>query len=167
MSTQSLTVEQARTALADAEAAQREERRAELTTRLASVRAELRAERESFSKLERQVHNAQVDLNNVRSAILATSDALSRVQAAKPEIADHLPDDPEVVQWTRHCEQYEARLKELQAQRRALPNVERMRFDGVQLRDRIQQLEFAERDLLNQLNNALASTRVGGVFAPL
>lgn len=163
MSTQS--VAQARTALAEAENVQREERRAQLITQLATTRAELRAHRESFEKLCKQVEQAQSDLDSLRSELMSTTDALSRWQEAKPSCADLLPTEPKSIAWRTNCAALEKQLEKLRAQRVALPNVEAMRFEGVQLREKIRALAFAEQSLLRTLNHESAPENLrGGVF---
>lgn len=161
-----LSIAEARAALSQAEAAQAKERRTALAADLAAVRSELRTARKTFDKLSKEVMEGQANLDNVRGNIIAVSDALSRLQTVKPACADLLPDDEEVVEWRTHCATLETRLEQLRAKRLALPNTEALRIDGVNLRQRIQQLEFAENNLLNELSGTLAQNRVGGVLAP-
>jgi DNA repair exonuclease SbcCD ATPase subunit len=163
MSTQSIA--QARTALAEAESAQREERRAQLITQLATTRAELRTARESFEKLCKQVEQGQSDLDSLRSERMSTTDVLSRWQQAKPSCVDLLPNEPESIAWRTNCAALEKQLEKLRAQRGALPNVEAMRFEGVQLREKIRQLVYAESSLLKTLNHETAPENLrGGTF---
>ncbi len=163
MSTQSIA--QARTALAEAESAQREERRAQLITQLATTRAELRTARESFDKLCREVEAAQSDLDSLRSELMSTTDALSQWQQAKPSCAELLPTEPESIAWRTNCAALEKQLEKLRAQRATLPNVEVMRFKGVQLREKIRALAFAEQSLLRTLNHETAPENLrGGTF---
>jgi septal ring factor EnvC (AmiA/AmiB activator) len=159
-----VSVIEARAQLAQAEADARKERRAALTKQLAEVRAELRTKRKTFNKLSKEVMEGQADLDNVRGSILAVSDALSRLQTAKPACADLLPDDPESKEWRENCAVLSARLDKLRAERQSLPNVELLRNQGVQLRERIQQLAYAESNIVNELEGTLAQNRVGGTF---
>ena len=161
-----LSVVEARAQLDAAEAAEKKVRRSKLTAELAAVRAELRTKRKAFAKLSKEVMEGQANLDNVRGNIIAVSDALSRLQTVKPACADVLPDDPESKEWQENCAVLNARLDKLRAERQSLPSVELLRNEGVQLRERIQQLEFAESNLLNELSGTLAQNRVGGVLAP-
>jgi septal ring factor EnvC (AmiA/AmiB activator) len=159
-----LSVIEARAQLAQAEADARKERRAALTKQLAELRAELRTKRKTFDKLARRIMQGQADLDNVRGSILAVSDVLSRLLTVKPACADLLPDDPESKEWLENCAVLNVRLDRLRAERQSLPNVELLRNEGVQLRERIQQLEYAESNIVNELEGTLAQDHVGGTF---
>lgn len=166
MSTTSFAVEQARAALAQAEAMQREERRAELIDQLKATRAELRVKQRGLEKLRRQVFKGQADLDNIRAEIGVVSEALSIFESRKSAVADHLPNDPETVQWRNQCKALEAELERLRLKRVSLPNIELLRAEGAALAQRVQALQFSESNILNALDGTLAQSPVGGVFAP-
>lgn len=165
MSTQSV-VEAARVQLAQAEAAQREERRAKLIERLAQVRAELLDKRAELEQLSARVLKAQSDLDNARNSILVRTDDLAELEAARPAVADFLPDDSEVRAWNQKRSALLAELDRLRAARIVLPPLEAMRFDGVNLAKRVQDLMFAESSILNELDGVIGKWPSGGVFAP-
>jgi len=160
-----LSVVAARVALAQAEVRAADERRAALTKQLGEVRAELKTARKTFDKLAKQVMAGQAKLDAIHSNQMFTMDALGRLQSVKPAAADFLPGDPEAVEWADNCRILSERLEKLKREKLTLP-MEALRLEGVQLRDRIQQLAYAESTLLNDLHGAVAAERVGGVFAP-
>lgn len=160
------SVAHARAQLAEAETAQAKERHAQLVAQLALTRKTLRTEQRELEKLKRKIFKGQADLDNCRAEINSYSDALAMIQAQKPAVADHLPSDPDVVEWRNKCERLEDALEILRARRVALPNVELLRIEGVNLAKHVQELLFAETSILGQLDGSIAQSRVGGVFAP-
>ena len=152
---------------AQQEVEQRKERRTKLTKRLAEVRAELRSKRSAFDKLAKRIMQGQEDLNAVNGNMMAVIDALGRYQAAKPAVVDFLPSDPEAVEWNDNVRILSKRLEKLKTGKLALPNVQLVRIEAIGMRDRIQQLEYAESNIVNELEGTLAQNRVGGVFAPI
>ena len=141
-------------------------KRADDVKQLKAVRAELRTKRAAFDKLAKRIMQGQEDLNAVYANQTAVIAALGRLQDAKPEIADFLPNEPEVLEWKDNVRILTGRLEKLKAARLALPNVELLRIEAVQLRERIQQLQYAESNCLHRLDGTVATTRPGGVFAP-
>ncbi len=159
-------VAQARELVAQAEAAQAKERRVQLIDQLKTTRAELRTQQKALEKIRGQVFNGQADLDNVRREIGVVAEALSMFEGQRPSVAGYLPEDPEVLAWRDKCATLEAELERLRAKRVALPNIELLRAEGVNLAQRVQALQFSESNILNALDGTLAQSPVGGVFAP-
>jgi predicted nucleic acid-binding Zn-ribbon protein len=156
----------ARTQLTEAEAVAAKERRAALVAQLKSTRAELRTHQRTLEKLKRQIFKGQADLDNCRREIGVVSEALAMFESRKPAVADHLPDDPETVQWRNQCNALESELERLRKKRMALPNLSVLRGEGVTLAQRVQALQFSESNILSALDGTLAQSPVGGIFAP-
>lgn len=167
MSTTSFAAAEARTVLAQNEEEQKELKRAQQIAQLATIRTELRTKQAVLNALPQKIADAQNDLDNTRRHLLAVSDELSTLEHAKPEMAEYLPTDPEVVEWNARRADLEAKLGELRAQRAGLPNVELMRIEGVNLHRRVGELVYAESNLLNQLKGTHAQVPPGGVFGVL
>jgi hypothetical protein len=162
MSTQSVV--EARALLAAAEAAQRDAHRAELIEQLRKVRAALLSESHNLEQMSQKVMKAQADLDNTRNQILVVVEAIGISAQQRPAIVEYLPGDPEAVAWSSKHSALEQEHARLLAVRRALPDVERMRIDGVNLAKRVQELMYAESSLLHQLDGSLAQWPVGGTF---
>lgn len=160
----SLSVIEARTQLAQAEADARKERRTKLIEDLRTVRSELKAKRKTYAQLERKVLEGQAALDSIYSSQMAVIDARGRLQTVRPEIADFLPNDPEVLEWNDNIRILDERLVKLREARSKLPNVQLLRAEAMRTHDAIMQLEWREGNILNELNNSLAKNRVGGVF---
>ena len=116
--------------------------------------------------MKRQIDKGQNDLDNIREEIGILSNALAMFEAQKPDAADYLPEDPEVVAWRNKCATLEAELERLRSKRVALPNIELLRAEGVNLAQHVQALRYAEANILKALDGTLAQSPVGGVFAP-
>ena len=157
----------ARLLIQQAEESQRAVRRAQLIEQLKVIRADIRTYQREFEKLKRQIDKGQTDLDNCRAEIVRHSDALSSTLLQKPAVADHLPLDDDVVDWRSRCETLERGLQILRARRVALPNVELLRIEGVNLAQRIQALQFSANALINTLNGTIAQSPVGGIFSPM
>ncbi len=160
------SVAQAQAVLARAEEAQRAERKAALVAQLKSTRSELRTQQQALEKLRRQVFKGQADLDNVQREQQLYLNALGVNAQRKPDVADLIPDDPEVMAWRMRENDLEANLARLRAQRSALPNLELLRADGVRLAQQVQALQYAESNILNTLTSDIGEGRKGGVFAP-
>jgi len=132
--------------------AEAEERRAELTQQLASVRAELRVKQPELARLKVVVLNQQAAEDNLRRKILSRRDTINTLHAERPAVADVLPDDPDVLNWRAAVEAREAEVLALQDELRAMPNINLLRTEGVELTQRIQALQHAEVNLLNALS---------------
>lgn len=160
MTTSSIVV--ARAELAAAEAAQREERRAGLVAQLVRVREEIRTKQPAYEALCNRIIVAQNDLDNVRAEILSVDSALSRLGAAKPEVAAFLPDDPETKTWEHNCAELRKELEQLRTRRSAIGSVELQRIEAVNLREELRALRYAETNTLRLLNNEVAPTSLHG-----
>ncbi len=168
MSTTSFAAAEARAVIEQHEAEQRELRRAERIANLAAIRTELREKQTVLNALPQKIAEAQNDLNNTRNHILAVSDAISTLERNRPEMYVYLPDDPECVAWNSERTALQSQFDELRAQRAALPPVELMRIEGVNLHRRVQELVFAESNILNQLRgSSFAQVPPGGIFGVL
>jgi hypothetical protein len=162
MSTPPISVTLARVALAEAEVTARAHRRTELIERLRKVRADLRVESAALETLSKKVMEAQTNLDNVRSRILTIVEAIGMLAAQRPATVDYLPEDPEAVRWLEKHRGLEEERVRLLSLRSALPNIELMRIDGVNLAKRVQELMYAEAAILGELDGSLAQFPVGG-----
>jgi predicted nucleic acid-binding Zn-ribbon protein len=160
------SVAQAQAMLAQAEEAQRAERRAQLVAQLKTTRSELRTQQQALENLKRQVFKGQAALDNILREQQMYLNALGANAQRKPACAEMLPDDPDVVAWRMRETDLEANLARLREQRAALPNLELLRGDGVLLAHQVQALQYAESNILNTLTGSLATKPEGGVFAP-
>ncbi len=167
MTTSVVKVAKAKAVIAQAEAAHVKEERARLTAQLKQVRASLRVKRPALERLQRQVFSGQADLDNLRRAQNVTIEALARLEAARPECADYLPDNAEVTSWSTDVATLKARVERLKLERMALPNIELLRRQGVELAQEVQSLLYAESSLLSVLGGYTARGRVGGSFGVL
>jgi chromosome segregation ATPase len=131
--------------------AQAESRRPALIQQLHAVRTELRALRPQFEKLKVNVLNLQAEHDNIMLAVTVREEGVSELLRDKPAVADVLPDDPEVVQWSAALEQKRTEITQLRAALAAKPNLYSLRLEGVELASRIQSLQFSESSLTNQL----------------
>jgi hypothetical protein len=164
MSTPSIT--EARAQLANAEAAERAERHQKLVSQLAAVREELRVKGAELEQMQQKILQSQADDENVYHSILVVLDAIGTSSANRPAVADYLAADPEVVAWQQKHDALVAEHARLLSERRALYPVELLRSEGLQLRDRVQSLIYAEQNLLNALDGSVGRGFVGGVVAP-
>jgi chromosome segregation ATPase len=131
--------------------AQAESRRPALIQQLHAVRTELRALRPQFEKLKVNVLNLQAEHDNIMLAVTVREEGVSELLRDKPAVADVLPDDPEVVQWSAALEQKRTEITQLRAALAAKPNLYSLRLEGVELASRIQSRQFSESSLTNQL----------------
>lgn len=144
------------------------EHRTTLIKKLTDVRALLHELEPKLAKLKAAVFTRQAEENNFVSRLQVRNDDVSTWLAARPRVADYLPDDPEAVDWQAALEARQAKVEELHVQHRALPNLYELRAEGVELTQRIQGLHFEENNLLNALagrpHNEIATGSVRTVF---
>ena len=162
----SFAVAQARATLADAESAQREERRKQLITKLAETREALRLESAALDKMRADVLALQAIYDGNRRSLELLDDLLGLHQQARPAVAEYLPADPQVVAWSSKERDLRAERARVLNQRLGLPNLALMRLDGAQLAKRVQELMFGEGAILNELEGMAGQFPPGGVFAP-
>ncbi|HEV2484117.1 MAG TPA: hypothetical protein VGT08_01180 [Terracidiphilus sp.] len=159
-------VAHARAQLTEAEAVAAKERRAQLVAQLRSTRSELRTETRKLEKLKQTIFTGQAALENVLREQQMYLNALGMNAQRKPSCAELIPADPEVVEWRMRETDLETNLARLRARRAQLPNLELLRVEGVQLAQHVQQLMYAENNLINELDGGVGVVPVGGVFAP-
>jgi hypothetical protein len=161
-------VEEARAQLARAEEAVNAERRTELIGKLAAVRAEIREGRARYGKLRLKIHAQRQDRGNAQEKINSVLRELADSEAARPAVADFLPEDPDVVRWRKHHEALQAKRIRLIGQRDALPDpdsngdvTEAAAYEGPQ--GKIAALEFSEANILRMLGPGRPEAIVTGV----
>ncbi|MGB8028804.1 MAG: hypothetical protein WCF30_03980 [Terracidiphilus sp.] len=160
------SADELRAQLAEIEATERKERRTKLVANLVAVRGELKIKRREFEKLAKKIFNAQPELDAIHRNMMSVIAAQGYHAAGRPAVCDFLPNEPEAVQWFDGVRTLNERLEELKKAKQTLGNIELLRIEAIGIRERVQQLEFAESDFINQLQNSSGVDRVGGVFAP-
>jgi DNA repair exonuclease SbcCD ATPase subunit len=166
------TVAAAKAVLAQADAAEAEASRTRLVEQLKVVRADLHTLRPQLENLRLRVMGLQADEENIARAISVREERISELMATRPECANWLPLDPDVLQWSTALEEKRAELVKLREAGRALPNLYQLRLEGVELATRISTLQYAETNILNRLSGTsgrawggkLVTSSVGGVF---
>jgi chromosome segregation ATPase len=141
----------AKAELTRAKAAQAGARRSDLIANLKTVRQELRKLHPKLERLKVTVLNLQAEHDNIMLAVTVREEGVSELLRDKPTVADVLPDDPEVVQWSAALEQKRGEITQLRAHLAAQPNLYSLRLEGVELASRISGLQFSESSLTNQL----------------
>jgi hypothetical protein len=134
-----------------AQAAQAGAGRSGLVATLKAVRQELRVLLPKLEQMKVTVLNLQAEHDNIMLAVTVREEGVSELLRDKPAVADVLPDDPEVVQWSAALEQKRTEITQLRAALAAKPNLYSLRLSGVEIASRIQSLQFSESSLLNQM----------------
>jgi DNA repair exonuclease SbcCD ATPase subunit len=141
----------AKSELARALATQNDTRRSDLIANLKSVRQELRKLRPKFTQLKSRVLAQQAEHENIHRAIQIREDHVSELLASQPDCYDYLPDDPECLQWAAAIEAVRKETEQLRAHLASQPNLYALRLEGVELSQRIENLQFSEASLITLL----------------
>jgi hypothetical protein len=144
----------ARALIARADEEERNQRRADLIRQLAQVRTEHRAATVRYRSLSAQIKAGRQSLAQAQLKVQAAFHALDEHSAARPSVADYLPDDPDVLRWTEAHAALEGKCDELILLRDALPDPDRdlaeaCAFEGAY--GTIAVLEFSESNLVRAL----------------
>ncbi len=169
--TDTVSVDQARAVLTRAEAEQTTQQRAELIQKLSTVRAEHRQAQARYEELATSIKTRRKERAEWQQKI---NQVVTRIQESwhvRPEVAEYLPDDPEVMEWQRKHTILEQERATLIQNRDQIPDPEgdvkeAGAFEGVH--GSLAQLEFTERNILAQLDPKLKPTnRItgGGVIS--
>ncbi len=159
-----LSTSEAEQALSRAKQTREEQRRADLLEKLADVRAQLADLGPQFAKMKNDVFALQASFDNLHKQLQTRNEAVDDWHAARPRVADFLSADPEVAAWQAELERRQARVSETRNQLRALPNLMRLRIEGVELAQRIQGLRFEESNLMDAIAGSTRALATGGVF---
>jgi uncharacterized protein YoxC len=159
-------VTQARAALAQAEQVAAAEHRVQLVERLRTIREELLPKREQLEPLAQTIRELQAKVDGVRQKIDEVTQAMAALDDRRPLAADYLGSDSETSGYFRQRKILGGELDRLIALRGSLPNLAEMRWRGVQLRQRVEELQYAESCVLNELAGDIGvpAGTVSGVF---
>jgi hypothetical protein len=158
----------ARAVLHQAEAVAHDEHRKELVERLGKVRAEKREAEATYLKLATQIKAEREWEADIRAQINQVRDAIGDSWAARPTVADLLPEDPEVKAWRKGHESLERERDKLAARLAAQPRtsiVDAVRYEGPT--GILFALECAEANLLAQLDPEARRRRLEGGVHPV
>jgi DNA repair exonuclease SbcCD ATPase subunit len=143
-------------------------RHIQLTAELARVRSELRQAREDHDALAARIHPARERLNNQNGRIHTAMEQIAGSEKARPACADWLPDDPEVVAWTKQHAALKVKADRLILERNKMPDPnditsEANRYEGPA--GLIVVLMYTEQNLMRMLEGCSGIVRLeGGVF---
>ncbi len=164
MSIADLEVTQARAALDRAEATQRNEKRKALVEQLKQVRAELREAHRTYRRLASQIKSEDALRARLQAELLVALSAVSESLSLRPQAADYLENDEEVVAWRKRHTALEAERDRLFTLRDAVPRSSRETAAGFEGGNgKIALLEQAEKNLLAALDGSLGKFGEGSI----
>jgi len=147
-----LEASKAEVARLEAEAAAEERQR--LIGELASVREQHRAGLEHYRKLAAQIKAERAARASTWAKVANVNEAIREWMNKRPAVADFLPDDPEVKNWSRRHAELEQLRAEALAAHNELPDPERNIIEAASYEgftSKIAALEFSESNVLRRL----------------
>ncbi len=166
-----MNVQQAEAQLQQAKAAEAEKAREALRGQLADIRKQLRVARASYQDLSKRIRNGENQVARIQAQIDELTTELTLLMEQRPEVADALPNDAEVVDWRQtHQELINRRETLIQQRTRATsaipPLVEAVKFEGNF--GLIANLERAQHNLVRRIKGEpIGASWEGGVYRVL
>lgn len=168
MTTPQQALAEAQAQLNRAQDIERTRQHEELLQQLAAVRHDHREAKARYQVLRRQFYQQQEDRANAQDRINRMLTQITESLACRPEVADLLPADPDVVRWREQHEALERKRDQLIVARDRLPDPELVRREAAGMEGpygSIATLQYAEQNLLRKLEGRSGVTRLeGGVF---
>jgi chromosome segregation ATPase len=155
-------IAEARAVLAQAEADEKQRRMAGLRFSLAQVRQERPAAEARYQELCDLIHYQAEVRANAQGRVARAFEALRESERQRPEVAEFLPEDPEVVRWRKAHEALKAQCERRIAERDALPDPDRLRPEAAEVGSSILNLKLAEQNLIRALRGRGGVTRIEG-----
>jgi hypothetical protein len=166
MNATDLTVQEARAQLASAEERQAQDRRDATIEELKMVRAQLAKARGAYQVLAGRVKEEREFKARMKGHIEQLDEAIRQNWSQRPAVAEHLPDDPDVVAWNKERQRFARQREKLNRELQAAP--ETRVVDLVYYNDPavgiIPNLERAEANLLTALDPHAKDWMKGGIY---
>lgn len=141
-------VQQAQAALDAAKARERDERHAALVAQLQDTTTRLEEQRAEYAGLRTRVLTLRARRKKLQDALSALLGQEAEHAAAKPRIADHLPNAPSVIAWRQAGERLAFQRAAIIRELYETQIVGQMDIDLAKLGVEIERLQFAQHNLV-------------------
>jgi len=119
---------------------------------LAEIRKQRLLAEDELEKMRATIKRRDVAIATAQSAVDVFIARLTEHSEIKPDVVELLPEDRESRQWLRHQTRLSEAHKQAVGRRQELESAGPSKLEAVKLYERIQQLQRAERNLIEQLN---------------